>query len=130
MRNWIKIFALLDVLSLLLLAPQFWNIITHLNEIPHQILSQAKVILLLPLFLSLIVSATGLLMLKKFGFIAYYIQFPFRLVVWIFSFGFITYIPELLHLGDNWFNLLFRLCFVTEFFRLYFSIKAHRQIWP
>ena len=127
MKNTTRFFALLDIISIALLAKQFWQILTHLNEIPDQILSQAKVVLLLPLFVSLFVSAAGLILFKKFGFITYYIQFPFRLVVWIFSIGFITYLPEALNLGERWFDILFRICFIAEFFRLYFTIKIHRS---
>jgi len=127
MRYTTKFFALLDVISIILLAQPFWEIITHLNEIPQELLSQARVVLTLPLFLSLFVSAIGLFLFKKFGFIAYYIQFPFRLVVWVFSIGFITLLPELLNLKEAWFDIFFKLCFVAEFFRLYFTIKIHRN---
>lgn len=122
-----KFFGILDIISILLLAKQFWAIVMHLNEIPDQILSQIKVILLLPLFLSLFASAIGLILFKKFGFITYYVQFPFRLLVWVFSIGFITYLPELLNLSDNWFYILLRVCFIGEFFRLYFTIQIHRK---
>ncbi|SFA51987.1 hypothetical protein SAMN04488511_110211 [Pedobacter suwonensis] len=129
MKNTGRFFALLDLISIFLLARQFWQILTHLNEIPDQILSQAKVILLLPLFVSLFISAIGLILFKKFGFIAYYIQFPFRLIVWVFSIGFITFLPEMLSLGERWFDILFRICFIAEFFRLYFTIKIHRSVF-
>ena len=128
MRLTIRIFALLDIISICLLAQPFWEIITHLKEIPDQVLSQARVILTLPMFVLLFVSAIGLLLIKKFGFIAYYIQFPFRLVVWVFSVGFITLLPELLNLNQVWFDILFKLCFVAEFFRLYFTIKIQKKI--
>lgn len=127
MKNTVRFFALLDVISIILLAKQFWGIVTHLNQIPDQVLSQAKVILTLPLFISLFASAIGLFAFKKFGFITYYVQFPFRLIVWIFSVGFITYLPEMLNLSEWWFNTFFRICFIAEFFRLYFSIKIHRS---
>ncbi|KQS41362.1 hypothetical protein [Pedobacter sp. Leaf194] len=127
MRLVIRIFALLDIISIFLLAKPFFEIVTHLKEIPDQVLSQARVILTLPMFVSLFVSAIGLMLFKKFGFIAYYIQFPFRLVVWVFSIGFITLLPELLNLSQTWFDVLFKLCFIAEFFRLYFSIQIHRK---
>lgn len=129
MKNIGRFFALLDLISIFLLARQFWQILTHLDEIPDQILSQAKVILLLPLFVSLFISAIGLILFKKFGFITYYIQFPFRLIVWVFSIGFITFLPEMLSLGERWFDILFRICFIAEFFRLYFTIKLHRSVF-
>lgn len=127
MRIAIRIFSILDLISIVLLSRQFWDIVTHLSEIPQETLSQAKVILMLPLFLSLFISAIGLMLFKKFGFITYYIQFPFRLIVWIFSIGFITYLPEYFNLGERWFDILFRVCFIAEFFRLYFTIKIHKK---
>ncbi|RZL65399.1 MAG: hypothetical protein EOO93_06505 [Pedobacter sp.] len=122
-----KFFALLDIISIILLAKQFWGIVTHINEIPDQVLSQIRVVLTLPLFLSLFISATGLILFKKFGFITYFIQFPFRLIVWIFSIGFITFLPEVLNLGERWFDILFKICFIAEFFRLYFTIQIYRK---
>ena len=127
MRTATKFFALLDVISILLLAKQFWAIITHINEIPDQLLSQIRVVLTLPMFLSLFLSAVGLFLFKKFGFITYFIQFSFRLIVWIFSIGFITFLPEILNLGDRWFDILFKICFIAEFFRLYFTIQIYRN---
>jgi len=129
MRLTIRIFALLDIISICLLAKPFLEIITHLKEIPDQVLSQARVILTLPMFVSLFVSSAGLLLLKKFGFITYYIQFPFRLVVWVFSIGFITLLPELLNLNQTSFDILFKLCFIAEFFRLFFTIKIHKELF-
>ena len=129
MRLTIRIFALLDIVSICLLVQPFWEIITHLKEIPDQVLSQARVILTLPMFVSLLVSAAGLMLFKKFGFITYYIQFPFRLVVWVFSIGFITLLPELLNLSQTWFDILFKLCFIAEFFRFYFTIKIHKKLF-
>ena len=129
MRLTIRIFALLDLVSIVLLAQPFWEIITHLQDIPEAFLSQARVILTLPLFALLFVSAIGLMLFKKNGFIAYYIQFPVRLLIWVFSIGFITLIPELLNLKDVWFNIFFKICFIPEFFRLYFTIQIHRKVF-
>lgn len=128
MRLTIKIFAILDIISIALLSKQFLEIVMHFNQIPKETLSQTKVVLMLPLFVSLFITAIGLLLFKKFGFITYYLQFPFRLVIWIFSIGFITYLPELLNLNEKWFDILFKICFIAEFFRLYYSIKIHREI--
>ena len=127
MRNTTKLFALLDLISIGLLAKQFLEIVTHLNQIPDETLSQLRVMLTLPLFLSLFATTMGLFLFKKFGFITYYIQFPFRLLVWVFSIGFITFLPEVLNLSDKWFDILFRICFIAEFFRLYFTIQIHRK---
>ncbi|MFW0714944.1 hypothetical protein [Pedobacter sp. N23S346] len=129
MKNTVRFFAILDFISIILLAKQFWGIVTHINEIPDQVVSQVKVWLTLFLCVLLFVSAIGLLMFRKFGFVTYYVQFPFRLIVWIFSVGFITYLPELLSLSEVWFNILFRVCFIAEFFRLYFTIQIHRKVF-
>ncbi|WP_421945267.1 hypothetical protein [Pedobacter sp.] len=127
MRLTVRIFALLDIISIALLAQPFWQIIIHFKEIPEETLSQVRVILTLPMFLLLFVSAAGLIFYKKFVLIAYYIQFPIRLVIWVFSIGFITLLPELLNLKEFWFDVFFKLCFIAEFFRLYLTIKAHRE---
>jgi len=126
MRRLLKLFALLDVVSIVFMAPQIWAVSVHHNEIPNQLLSIVKVIFTLLIFLSLFVSASGLFRFKKYGLITYYIQFPVRLVLWVFSIGFITFLPELLHQGDQWFSLLFRICMVAEFFRCYYTVQAHR----
>lgn len=126
MRILLKIFALLDIISIVFMAPQIWSAVVHYNEIPDQALSIIKVIFTLLIFLSLFISAIGLFRFKKYGLITYYFQFPFRLVLWIFSIGFITFLPELFRQGDQWFNALFRICMVAEFFRCYYTIQVHR----
>lgn len=127
MRLTVRVFALFDIISIALLTQPFWQIITHLNEIPEETLSQVRVVLTLPMFLILFLSAAGLVLYKKFVLIAYYIQFPIRLVIWVFSIGFITLLPELFNLRELWFDIFFKLCFIAEFFRLYFTIKIHRE---
>lgn len=84
MRLTVRIFSLLDTISIALLAQPLWQIITHFKDIPEETLSQVRVILTLPMFLLLFLSAAGLIFYKKFVLIAYYIQFPIRLVIWVF----------------------------------------------
>ncbi|MET4081226.1 hypothetical protein ABIB40_001171 [Pedobacter sp. UYP30] len=127
MRALTKIFAAFDLISIILLFQPVLDLMKHFDEVPDSLLSQARVWLTFPLFLSLFASAIGLALFKKFGWIAYYIQFPFRLVLWVFSIGFITLLPEWLNLSDGWFNALFRICIIAEFFRLYFTVKIHRK---
>jgi len=129
MRTLLKIFALLDVISIVFMTPQIWAAVIHYNEIPDQALSVIKVVFTLLIFLSLFLSAIGLFRFKKYGLITYYFQFPFRLVLWVFSIGFITFLPELSHQGDQWFSILFRICMVAEFFRCYYTIQAHRSFF-
>lgn len=129
MRSMLRAFAILDVVSIFLLAIPCWQIITNLEGIPNNVFSQIKIYLTIPLFLSLFVSAIGLFLVKRYGFITYYIQFLFRLIVWVFTIGFITYIPELFNLSDKWFDILFKICFIAEFFRLYFTIRIQRNLF-
>jgi len=128
MRNLLKLFALLDVVSILFMGPQLWTIVMHYDQIPQETFSLLRVIFTVVIFLSLFVTAAGQFQLKRYGVIAYYIQFPFRLVLWVFSIGFITFLPEMLTLGEGWFHILFRTCMMAEFFRLYFVVRAQQKL--
>jgi hypothetical protein len=127
MRLLLRIFALLDLVSIIFMAPQIWAIINHFNTVPKETLSVIKVVLTPLIFLSLFASAAGLFTWKKYGLVTYYVQFPFRLVLWVFSIGFITFLPELFHRENQWFGLLFRICIVAEFFRLYYTVLVYRR---
>lgn len=126
MRILLKTFALLDVLSIILIVPQIWVVINHFGTIDLETTSILKIVLTTLIFLSLFISAYGQFFFKKYGIIAYYVQFPFRLILYVFSIGFITFLPELFHQGDRWFGILFRLCVVAEFFRMYYTVQIHR----
>lgn len=126
MRLTLRSFALLDVLSLVFLGMQIWHIAKHYQELSNQLSDKIQAILMFPMFMLLILGAMGLFFVKKFGFILYYIQFPFRLYLWIFSIGFITLLPEAFGFyEDKWFNTLLKFCFVAEFIRLYLTIRIH-----
>jgi len=127
MRLLFKLFALLDIISIIAMSPQIWSVLVKYQEIPSEPFAIASVIFTVLIFLSLFVSAAGLFQFRKYGVITYYIQFPFRLVLWVFSIGFITLLPELLHQGDKWFGILFRICIIAEFFRGYYVLQAHRR---
>jgi hypothetical protein len=126
MRLLTKVFALLDAVSILFMAPQIWTVLVHHETLQHDAFTLGKVVFTVLIFISLFISTTGLLRMKKYGIITYYIQFPFRLVLWVFSIGFITLIPELLNQGDQWFGILFRICIIAEFFRCYYTVQVHR----
>ena len=126
MKSTLRFFAVLDIGSIILLSPQIYALLSSLESIPPQNLSRIKAALLLIVFLLLFVSATGLFLLKKFGAIAYYIQFPMRLIVWVFSFGFLTFISQYFS-NPLVFDWLFRLAIILEFFRLYFTVQIHRK---
>lgn len=127
MRALLRVFALLDVISIIFMTPQIWSVLVHYKSIPVQAFPVARAVFTLLIFASLFVSAIGLFRMKKYGLIIYYIQFPFRLILWVFSIGFITFLPELLQQGDQWFGILFRICIIGEFFRCYYTVQAHRK---
>jgi|GEM_PF-3862550 len=45
MRLLLKIFALLDLISIVFMAPQIWTIANHFNTVPGETLSIVKVVL-------------------------------------------------------------------------------------
>ncbi|RZL33310.1 MAG: hypothetical protein EOP00_32975 [Pedobacter sp.] len=128
MRLLLRSFALLDVLSLVFLGMQLWNIAQRYQEIVQHS-EKLSASLMFPMFLLILAGAIGLWLVKKFGFVLYYIQFPFRLYLWIFTLGFITLLPEALeNFEDYWFNILLKVCMVGEFIRLYLTVKAHLKM--
>lgn len=128
MKNTLRFFGLLDVISIILLTPQVYKILTNIQNIPPGTLSVIKIVFTLVTYLLLFVSASGLYKPSKASIISYYIQFPFRLVVWIFSFGFLTYLSEF-SANELVFEWLFRITFMLEFFRIYFTVKAHKRMY-
>ncbi|TKC02050.1 hypothetical protein [Pedobacter cryotolerans] len=128
MRLLLRSFALLDVVSLVFLGMQLWQISHHFNEIVKQS-EKLAAILMFPMFVLVVLGGIGLWLNKKFGFILYYIQFPFRLYLWVFTLGFITLLPEAFEsFEDYWFDILLKACMVGEFIRLYVTIKAHLKM--
>ena len=129
MRLTLRSFALLDVLSLLFMSVQLWQIVTHFDEQSYLLSEKVRAILMFPMYVMLLMGAIGLFFAKKFIFILYYIQFPFRLYLWVFSLGFITLLPEAFGLFEGiWFDILLKICFVAEFIRLYLTIRIHRNL--
>ncbi len=128
MRLLLRSFALLDVVSLVFLGMQLWQISHHFNEIVKQS-EKLAAILMFPMFVLVVLGGIGLWLNKKFGFILYYIQFPFRLYLWVFTLGFITLLPEAFEsFEDYWFDILLKACMVGEFIRLYVTVKAHLKM--
>lgn len=128
MRLLLRSFALLDVVSLGFLGMQLWQIAHHYDEIVKQS-EKLEATLMFPMFALILVGTVGLWLAKKFGFILYYIQFPFRLYLWVFTLGFITLLPEALeNFEDYWFDILLKVCMVGEFIRLYLTVKAHLKM--
>lgn len=128
MRLLLRSFTFLDVISLVFLTMQLWQIAHHFTEITTNS-DKLESILMFPMFLLVLIGAFGLWLAKKVGFILYYIQFPFRLYLWVFSVGFITLLPEAFNsFDDRWFGALLKVCIMAEFIRLYLTIKLHLKL--
>ncbi len=128
MRILLRAFAFLDLVSLFFMTMQLWLIVRKFAQ--FTLLSdKVQGILMFPAYILVLVGAYGLYRHKKIGFVSYYIQFPFRLYLWIFTLGFITWLPEAFgDYGDFWPPILLKICFAAEFIRLFLTVKAQLQI--
>lgn len=125
MRILFRAFALLDMFSLLFMTMQLVAIVHNFAKLTL-LSDKVQSVLMFPMYILVAVGAYGLFFQKKIGFISYYIQFPFRLYLWVLSLGFITLLPEAFsNYDDKWFPILLKVCYVGEFVRLYLTIKAH-----
>jgi hypothetical protein len=124
----LRTFTFLDILSLFFLAMQLWVIASSNNQLNQLLSEKVRSILLFPLFFLILIGAYGLFFGKTFGFILYYIQFPFRLYLSVFTFGLITLLPEAMNdFEDKWPVILLKLCVMAEFIRLYLTIREHQK---
>ncbi len=107
---------------------QLHYVLTKFERI--QLLSEKiQSILMFPMFLLILIGAIGQWKGKRNSLVLYYIQFPFRLYLWIFTVGFITLLPEAFgSFEDFWFGLLLKVCFTVEIIRLFLSIQFHRKL--
>jgi hypothetical protein len=128
MKSAIRFFAILDIISIILLLPQLYQIFSNLSQIPRETLSFLKISFTLATFMLLFVSASSLARISRASLISYYVQFPMRLIVWIFSFGFLTFLSQYSS-NTAVFEWIFRIVFVLEFFRLFFTIQIHKKIF-
>lgn len=125
MKNLLRIFGLLDVVTIILLAPQVWLLLQNINQLQDSLAIRVISYLRIILFLSLFLSAAGHLLLKKFGVITYYIQFLFRFVTLVFTFGFITYLNDVFDYPAL-FKLTLTLAVFGEFLRMYYTYKGDK----
>ncbi|HEY0895409.1 MAG TPA: hypothetical protein VGE15_02545 [Sphingobacteriaceae bacterium] len=128
MKTAIRFFAILDMISILLLIPQLYHAFSNLSQIPGDTMAMLKIGFTLLTFILLFVSASGAFRLSKAALISYYVQFPMRLVVWIFSFGFLTFLSQYFP-GDGVFQWIFRIVFVLEFFRVFFTVQIQKALF-
>jgi len=125
MKSTLRFFAFLDILSFILLSQQVFNMLSNTQgwSTASSAMRMGVLLLMYPL---LLLSAYALYRVRKLGLLVYYIQFPMRLFVWVFSFGFLTLISQYFD-NPQVFDWLFRTAVVLEFFRLYFTFQIHRQ---
>lgn len=125
MKSTLRFFAFLDILSFILLSQQVFNMLSDIQSwsTASSGIRMGVLILMYPL---LLLSAYSLYRIRKLGLLVYYLQFPMRLFVWVFSFGFLTLISQYFN-NPQVFDWLFRIAVVLEFFRLYFTFQIHRQ---
>jgi len=126
MKNTLRFFAFLDLLSFILLSEQVFQILANIGNLPPETLSAIRIVLLLVMYPLLLLSGYYLFRIKKPGLFISYVQFPIRLLVWVFSFGFITSLSGYFT-NPLIFEWLFRVAIILEFFRLYFTIQIHRR---
>jgi len=128
MRLTLRIFALLDALSLTFMGMQLWYIAGNFQALSDRPSEKIQAVLLFPMFVLVMAGAIGLFLYKKWAFFLYYVQFPFRLYLWVFTLGFITLLPEAFNdYEGKWFEPLLKVCFAAEFIRLFLSIRMHRM---
>ncbi len=128
--KWVlRFFALLDLAGFILIFDQAKiQFQTFLLSEPLTSLQFFSRILFLALWLSLMASAFFLSIPKKTGIIIYYFQLAFRLVFFVFSFGFITYLSYLV----KWSNLqssFMAIIIFAEMLRVYFSYKIKKDLF-
>lgn len=126
MRILLRTFAFLDLLSLVFMTMQLWAIINNYSAITL-LSDKIQGILMFPMYVLVLVGAYGLFFQKKIGFISYYIQFPFRLYLWVFTVGFFSLLLEAFtDYNDDWLPILLKICFAVEFVRLCLTVRAHQ----
>lgn len=128
MRKLFYVFAFLDAISLIFLGMQLWHIAADFSNIT--LLSEKiSSILMFPMFALIAYCVYAQVKMKKIAALLYYVQFPFRLYLWVFSIGFISLIPEAVGLfEDKWFDITLKTCIMFEFIRLYLTIRNHKNL--
>ena len=122
------VFAALDAL---LLARLFQSIVPHVSSGNYASLPWQTMGLLLlrsAFLLSLAVSAFGLARGRVWGLVLSYVQFPFRFVFVLLSFGFLRWIFGPLQVGNI--SLVIVAAMVLEVVRLVLTILIHVRLSP
>jgi hypothetical protein len=117
------LFGLADVILVARFAPKM---LAQLASVSHEPLPGALLdILRLVFIVSVLVSAVGLFGMKRWALILSYIQFPFRFVFMLLSFGFITLLARELDMPGLYRPLIYT-AMILECARLILSVWIHR----
>lgn len=123
----LKTFSFLDFVCLFFLSMQLWIIFTGaigFVDAKTSLTTVGKVFS----FVLIGISWIGLFKNKSWGIKAYYFQFPLRLILFIYSVGFITLLPEAFGSYEPfWYDWLLGFCVFFEFLRLYLTVQHHRS---
>jgi hypothetical protein len=126
--QWIlRFFAILDIVCLFLMGEQaYQQFLSFLSDDPLTSLEFFSRTLFLLAWLSLVFSAIFLAIPRKAGIIIYYCQIMFRMMFFIFSFGFISLITYLTE-TQLVLQFLMPLIIFGELLRLFFTYRIHKK---
>jgi len=117
------LFGLTDVILIARFAPKM---LAQLASVSHEPLPGALLdILRLVFIVSLLVSAVGLFGMKRWALILSYIQFPFRFLFMLLSFGFISMLARVFDMPGLYRPLIYT-AMILECARLICSVWIHR----
>jgi len=122
-RSLFLLFGVLDIVLVIWLGLTEFEQLGGLSQtsFPTALLFIAHLIF----FESLVASAIGLSLAKKWALIVSYVQFPFRFVFMLLSFGFITVMAHLLAMPSLYRPLIY-VAMILECGRLICSVWLHR----
>ena len=115
------LFGVLDAVLAIRFGPIVFGEFGWLSRFPDGLLFFLRLLF----FASLAVSAVGLCLAKKWALIISYVQFPFRFVFVLLSFGFISDLAHLLALPGLYRPLIYA-AMILECGRLIVSVWIHR----
>jgi len=115
------LFGILDFLTVLKNYSSIYKLI-----FPNHEFNWISIVYLL-IYISLLLSGYLLITQNKFGIWISYFQFPLRLFLMIFSFGFLMIINKIFGLQQNGIIILSSILTVLEIGRLIISISIHRD---
>ncbi|NOX64297.1 MAG: hypothetical protein GXO85_00515 [Chlorobi bacterium] len=121
MKKLLIIFGILDIITLIK-SFGYWNRLIERFEVSW--LDSLSILF----YFSLVISVIWLFKNKSKGLTIYYFQFPFRIGLAIFSFGFLMPMSRLFENHGFGLQVLSIVCLILEISRLIASIIIHRKM--